>query len=141
MRNLTLNSGAGAVPVPAGTYGTFIANSGTELTLGVEGGTEPQVYNLQGVVLNGGSKLRVLGPVVINVASSVIVNGSAGTDAHVQWLAVNVASGGVTVNGSGVLAGVVRAPAGTVTVNGAYYGAIAADRLVVNAAGRVYLGH
>ena len=70
MRNLTLNRGAGRVEVPAGTYGTFTANRGTRLVLGVAGASEPAVYNLQGLTLNVESMLLVVGPVVINVARS-----------------------------------------------------------------------
>jgi hypothetical protein len=66
LRNLTLNGGAGEVTVPAGVYGSFTANSGTRLRLGVAGATEPSVYDLQGLALNGGSQLVIAGPVVLN---------------------------------------------------------------------------
>jgi endo-1,4-beta-xylanase len=140
LRNLTLNRGADSVAVPAGTYGTFVANGISRLVLGVAGATEPSVYNLQGLVLNTDSKLLIAGPVVLNVAGSVTVNGAAGDPEHVRWLALNVAAGGVTLNSRGQLAAMVVAPAGTVTLNTWTFGAIAADRLVVNASARLVPG-
>ena len=61
LRNLTLNRGAGRVALPAGTYGTLIANRGTRLVLGVAGATEPAVYNLQGLTLNARAQAAVAG--------------------------------------------------------------------------------
>ena len=60
--------------------------------------------------------------------------------AHTGWLRLNVAAGGVTVNSRGMLAGHVLAPAGTVTINAWTFGSIAADRLIVNASGRLIAG-
>ncbi len=117
-------SGAGEVTVP-GVCGTFIANSGTRLRLGVAGAAEPSVYDLQGLVLNGGSQLLIAGPVVLNVAGAVAINGNVGDPGHVAWLRLNVAAGGVTVNSQGQLADLVRAPAGQVTIaNAPTFGAI-----------------
>ena len=59
---------------------------------------------------------------------------------HVAWLRLNVAAGGVTVSSQGQLAGLVRAPAGQVTINAPTFGAIAADRLIVNSSGRLVPG-
>jgi predicted extracellular nuclease len=56
LRNLTLNGNAGEVVVPPGTYGAFTANGNSRFVFGVAGGTEPEVYNLQGLTLNGGSR-------------------------------------------------------------------------------------
>ena len=135
LRNLTLNGGAGTVSVPAGTYGTFIVNGSGTLVLGEAGATAPSVYNLQGLVLNGGSRLTVVGPVVINMAAGVTANASIGTAAHPEWLDLNLAAGGVTLNGGASLHGFVTAPSGAVTVNGALTGGVAADRLTVNGGG------
>jgi hypothetical protein len=44
------------------------------------------------------------------------------------------------VNSQGQLAGLVRAPAGPVTINASTFGAIAADRLIVNSSGRLVAG-
>jgi endo-1,4-beta-xylanase len=135
LRNLTLNGGAGTVSVPAGTYGTFTVNGSGTLVLGEAGATTPSVYNLQGLVLNGDSRLTVVGPVVINVAAGVTANASIGTAGHPEWLDLNLAAGGLTVNGSASLHGFVTAPVGAVAVNGAITGGIAADRLTVNGGG------
>jgi rhamnogalacturonan endolyase len=135
LRNLTLNGGAGAVTVPAGAYGAFVVNGGSALVLGVAGASEPSVYDLQALTLNGGAALRVAGPVVLNLASGVTVNGTAGDPASPAWLSLNLAAGGLSVNGSGAVHGSVTAPAGAVVVNGTLRGRVAADRLTVNGAG------
>jgi endo-1,4-beta-xylanase len=132
VRNLTLNGAAGAVAVPPGAYGAFAANGGSALVLGIAGATEPSVYDLQALTLNGGAALRVVGPVVLTVGSGVTLNGAAGDAASPSWLDLRIASGGLTVNGSGALHGSVAAPAGSVTVNGTLRGRVAADRLTVN---------
>jgi endo-1,4-beta-xylanase len=137
LRNLTLNGSVGAVAVPAGTYGTFIVNGSSSLVLGAAGATTPAVYNLQGLVLNGGSKLTIVGPVVINLAGGATFNGPAGTTAHPEWLALNIASGGLTVNGGAAVYGAVAAPAGAVMINGTVVGGVAADRLTINGGGRL----
>src|SRR5204862_307785 len=62
LRNLTLNGGVGAVSVPAGTYGTFAVNGNASLVFGTPGATTAAVYNLQGLVLNGGTRITILGP-------------------------------------------------------------------------------
>ena len=59
-------------PCLPGTYGMLIANGNSGFVLGVPGATEPAVYNLQGLVVNGASTLQVVGPVILNVASGVI---------------------------------------------------------------------
>ena len=53
--------------VPAGTYGTFTVNGSGSLVLGVAGATTAAVYNLQGLVVNGGATVTIVGPVVINL--------------------------------------------------------------------------
>jgi endo-1,4-beta-xylanase len=135
LRNLTLNGGAGTVSVPSGTYGTFTVNGSGTLVLGEAGATTPAVYNLQGLVLNGGSRLTVVGPVVINLAAGVTANASMGTTGHPEWLDLNLAAGGLTLNGGASLNGYVTAPSGAVMLNGALTGGVAADRLTVNGGG------
>jgi rhamnogalacturonan endolyase len=138
LRNLTLNGNVGAVAVPAGTYGTFIVNGNSSLVLGVAGASEPAVYNLQGLVLNGSSALSVVGPVVVNLASSATVNsGNAGAAGHPEWLTLNLATGGLTLNGGAAFHGSVQAPAGTIVLNATLVGSVAADRLIVNGGGRL----
>jgi hypothetical protein len=103
--------------------------------LGGGSASEPAVYNLRGLVLNGDSALEVTGPVVLNLGSSAIVNGSAGHSGHQEWLTLNLAAGGLTLNGGASFEGSVAAPAGAVVINGSLRGAVAADRLTVNGGG------
>ncbi len=132
LRNLILNGNVGAVGVPAGTYGTFIVNGSSSLVLGVAGTTVPAVYNLQGLVVNGGGKVTIVGPVSLTVAGTVVANGGIGAAAHPEWLALDVATGGLTVNGGAAFNGAATAPRGTVVVNGTLNGSVAADRLILN---------
>jgi hypothetical protein len=137
IRHLTLNGNAGQVTVPAGTYGRITVNGNSSLVLGVAGATAPSVYNLQGLTLNGNSKITVRGPVIVNVAEGPSVNGSMGNAGHPEWLELNVASGGVTLNGNVVFDGYITAPAGTVVINGnsVLNGGVVADRLTINGKG------
>lgn len=139
LRNLTLNGNAGQVSVPPGTYGALTANGNSGFTLGVPGATEPAVYHLQNLTLNGGGALRVAGPVIVTLANGVSLNGSAGAEGHPEWFTLFVASGGVTLNGNATLHGHVVAPAGAVVINGGaeLVGSIAADRLTINGSGRL----
>ena len=121
--------------VPPGTYGAFTVNGNASLVLGVAGATEAAVYNLQGLVINGGARVMVAGPVVINLASGVNVNASIGAAAHPEWLVLTVASGGVTLNGGGMFIGSVVAPTGAVTINATLNGTVTADRLTINGGG------
>jgi hypothetical protein len=91
-------------------------------------------------VVNAGGKVCWPGRRSSTSPGPVTVNRAAGELAHVGWLRLNVAAGGVTVNSLGLLAGFVQAPAGTVTINAWTFKPIAADRLVVNASGRLIAG-
>jgi hypothetical protein len=135
LRNLTLNSNVGSRSIPAGTYGSFTANSGSGFILGVEGSTQPAVYNFQSLSLNSNSQMQVIGPVIVIVGNGMSVNASIGNSAYPSWLQLRVASGGVTLNSNGVLFGSVTAPSGTVTINSLLTGNVMADRLVVNSSG------
>lgn len=137
LRNLTLNGNAGQVAVPAGTYGTLVANGNTGFVLGVAGATEPAVYNLQGLTLNGDSRIQVVGPVVINLAAGTVLDGPIGSAAHLDWLILNFAAGGLTLNGNSSFHGFVVAPAGTVTLEGnsTLNGGVICDRLTINGNG------
>ncbi len=134
LRNLTLNSGAGSVVVPPGAYGNFTANSGA-FVFGVAGATEPAVYDLQNLTINGSATLQIAGPVILTLANGVTFNGAAGNAAHPEWLTVQVYSGGVTLNGGGTLHGSLVAPNGTVTLNAALHGTVSSDRLTLNGSG------
>jgi RHS repeat-associated protein len=137
VKNVTLNSGSGDVTVPPGTYGTFTANTsgGKGFVFGVVG--QSTVYNLQGLTLNSASRLTVKGSVVINVKNAVTVNASAvaGNATAPSALSVNVSSAGITVNSGSTIYGGVKAPAGTITLNGTIVGSSASDRLIINSGG------
>ncbi|HEY4248256.1 MAG TPA: rhamnogalacturonan lyase B N-terminal domain-containing protein [Lacunisphaera sp.] len=131
LRNLTLNNGGGQVVVPPGAYGNFIANSGS-FVLGVAGATEPAVYSLQNLTINGNVTLKIAGPVILTLANGVTFNGAAGNSAHPEWFTLQIYSGGVTLNGNGTLYGTIIAPNGTVTLNAALHGIVSSDRLILN---------
>ncbi len=136
IRNLTLNGNTGQLAVPAGTYGTLTANGNSGFILGVAGATEPATYNLQGLTLNGGSQLQVVGPIILNLGNGVILNGNVGTAARPDWLLLNISSSGLTLNGNVTFSGFVVAPAGTVIVNGGTLtGGVISDRLIINGGG------
>ena len=137
LRNLTLNSNVGQVAVPAGNYGILMANDHSGFTLGVADATTPSVYNLQGLLLNGNCKIIVLGPVIINLANSPILNGTIGSTVQPEWLTLNMASGGATFNGTMTFNGIIVAPTGTVMINGGatIKGRITSDRLMVTGNG------
>lgn len=117
LQNLTLNGNVGQVNVPAGTYGNFSAGSGSGFTLGVAGATQPSVYNFQNLSLNGNSSLQVVGPVVVNVANGFSANSTVGASSHPVWFALNIKSGGFTLNSGCNVYGYVLAPSGTVIIN------------------------
>ena len=137
LRNLTLNGNAGLVAVPPGTYGTFIANGNSGFVVGVAGATDAAVYNLQGLTLNGNAQMQIAGPIILTVASDVTVNGNFGVKAHPEWLMLQVAQGGLTLNGDVAFYGYVTAPNGPVIINGdsTLHGEVAADRLTINGDG------
>ncbi len=144
LRNLTLNGNVGQIAVPPGSYGDFIANGGSGFTLGIAGATTPAVYDLQRLTLNGQARIDVVGPVVLNLANGLAANGALGASAHPDWLALNIASGGLTLNGGCTIHAFVTAPAagtGTVLINGnsALVGGLVADKLIVNGGGLLRL--
>jgi O-glycosyl hydrolase len=134
VRNLTLNSNVGLVSVPPGSYGSFSANSGSGFILG-ETGAGPSIYNLQNLTLSGGSRIEVVGPVILVLNRGLSVNSNVTFSNHpVEWLTLEIASGGLTLNGDALLPAIVIAPSGAVTLNGnaTLRGAVKADRLIVN---------
>jgi hypothetical protein len=75
------------------------------------------------------------------VAGSVIVNGSAAAGnggGDPSLLHLNIASGGLTLNGGATFTGAVTAPAGTVIVNGTLNGRVIANRLIINGNGALH---
>ncbi len=141
LRNFTLNGNVGQYAVPPGTYGDFIANAASGFTLGVAGSTQPAVYNLQHVTLNGATKLLVVGPVIVNVANGFTANGMAGTSSNPAWLKLNIVTGGFTVNGGCNLYGYATLPNGTLIINSAskLVGGASCNALTVNANGLLQL--
>jgi hypothetical protein len=137
LRNLTLSGNAGQVAVPPGTYGNFAASGNSSFVLGVAGATEPAIYNLQALSINavpGNAKLLVVGPVILTLANAATINGPAGAAAHPEWLALRIASGGLTVSGSHTFSGSVVAPNGTVTLSdgAVLHGTVDSDKLTLN---------
>lgn len=138
VKNLTLNSNAGMWEIPVGAYGNFIANTNTGFILGVEGTSEPVHYHFQNLMLNSGSRLEVVGPVVIHVKNSMSPNGPMGQEGHSDWLRFEIYNGGFTLNTPAqYLYGHVIAPSGSVIVNSdtKLCGSTVSDRLTVNSRG------
>ncbi len=138
LKNLTLNGG-GVFHVPAGTYDTFTANSGTGFRLGVTNGTTAAVYNFQSLNLNGSADIQVVGPVEIRVKNGFSANGAMGTSAHPEWLIIKISNGGFNFNSAYTMYGHVIAPNGTVMINSGctIAGTVEADRLTVNSNGKL----
>ena len=139
LRDLTLNGNVGQVAVPPGTYRNFTANGGSGFTLGVVGATAPAVYNLQNLTVNGNAQIQIVGSVIITLTNGVTLNGNLGTSLHPEWLTLQSATGGVTLNSNVAVYGTVVAPNGTVIINGnsAVHGGVIADRLTINGNGLV----
>jgi O-glycosyl hydrolase len=136
VRNLTLKSDVGLVSVPHGAYGSFSANDGSGFILGeVGGGAEPSIYNLQNLTLNGGSRIEIIGPVILVLNRGLSLNSNVTFSSHApEWLTMKFASGGLSVNGDVLLPATVITPNGTVNLNGnaTLRGLVKADRLIVN---------
>ena len=135
LRNVTLNTNAGAVALPPGTYGTFSANTGSSYVLGITGTITPVVYNVQGLSFNGTASLSVVGPIILNTATGFSFGGLLGNSAQPLWLEVNVTDqSGITLNTGATFYGVARSPSGGITLNGGttLKGSVFADRLSFN---------
>ena len=135
VRSLTLNSNVGPVVVPAGAYGSFLANRGSSFVLGTAGATTPAVYSFQSLALNSGAQIQIAGPVIVILENSFTINGGVvGASDHPAWLTLDIHNGGLTLNSDANLFGYVSAPTGQITLNGnaLLEGDIAADRLTLN---------
>lgn len=137
LRSLTLNGSIGSVAIPAGTYGELTSNGTNTFVLGVAGATEPAVYNLQRLTLNGNSTIQIVGPVVLRLAYGVNFNGSGVSGAADQSFVIEIASGDLTLNGSVALTASVVVPSGRVTINGStkLTGRVQSDSLTINSKG------
>ncbi|MEJ0089785.1 MAG: M36 family metallopeptidase [Limisphaerales bacterium] len=142
LRNLTLNGNVGMIAVPPGTYGSFTANGGSGFVLGVVGGLQAMNYNLQNLNLNGGSTLKITGPVVLTLANGFNGNGAMGASNNPAWLQLQLANGGFTLNGGCAFYGQVLAPNGTVIINGnsTLIGTLITDQFILNGGGMVQRG-
>lgn len=118
LRNLTLHGNAGRIAVPPGVYGQFVASGNAGFVLGVAGATEPTIYDLQSLALNGNATLEVAGPITLRLAHGVTFTADVGHPDHPEWLALQVHDGGVALNGSANVNGFIVAPNGTVVLNG-----------------------
>lgn len=124
--------------MPPGAYGDFSASGTTAFVLGRAEATEPDIYSLQSLNLNGAA-LKVAGPVRLVVANGVTINAGtvAGASAHPDWLRIEIVNGGLTMNGGTTVYGSVTAPSGSVIIDGsaALHGQVSADRLTINGSG------
>jgi cytoskeletal protein CcmA (bactofilin family) len=137
LRDLTLTANVGPIAVPPGTYRTFTLHGGSELVLGSTGTTTPVLYQLQNLNLTGNSRISLASPVLLTIANSFTANGLVGMTNQSAWLQLQVANGGLKLNGGCTVHGNVTAPAGTVVVDGnsLLVGSVQCDRLTVNAGG------
>ena len=134
LRNLTLNSNAGTVTLPAGTYGAVVVNGATTLVLGSADSAEPAAYNLQSLTVNSHASVQLAGPVILTLANGASLNGSLNATAAVSLLTVRIAATGLTLNSGATLHGSVIAPMTSVTINngGTLIGSIVADTLTLS---------
>ena len=135
VHSLTLNSNVGAIAMPPGAYGDVNLNGGSGLILGVANATEPAVYDLQRLTLNGQATVQIVGPVVLRLANDLNVNGQVGITG--QSLTIALYRSNVVLNGNAVVNAEILAPVGTVVINGqaVLHGRVSADRLTINGDG------
>lgn len=144
LRNLSISGSAGTVVVPPGTYGQFSAAGRNVLVFGIANSQSPTVYNLEELTLTGSSELRLAGPVLLTVKNHVTLSGSTlGAADNPKRLLLKIATplsdpeDALKVTGSAVLYGIVRAPQGTITIEGTgrVRGTVACNYLFVNGNG------
>ena len=144
LRNLSISGSAGTVVVPPGTYGQFSVSGRNVLVFGVANSQSPTVYNLEELTLTGSSELRLAGPIVLTVKNRVTLSGSTlGAADNPKRLLLKIATPlsdpdeALKVSGSAVLYGIVRAPQGTITIEGSgrVRGTVACNYLFINGNG------
>jgi RHS repeat-associated protein len=144
LRNLTISGSAGTIAVQSGTYGQFSVAGRNVLVFGDANSQTPTVYNLEELTLTGSSELRLAGPIVLNVKNRVTLSGSTlGAADNPKRLLLKIATGlsdpedALKVSGNAVLYGIVRAPQGTITIEGSgrVRGTVACNYLFVNGNG------
>lgn len=133
VRNLTLSGNVGAVAVPPGNYGTFVASGSSAFVFGTAGATEPAIYELRGLTVN--TQVQVIGPVVLVVAGDVVVNGSGilGAAADPSLLTLMIAHGDLKAGGATKIYGEVVVPNGKISLSGSatLRGTVVADQLSI----------
>lgn len=141
VRHLTLNGAAGEHAIPGGTYGRLTVNGRSVVVLGEHGANRPTRYAFQRFILNGAAEVKVVGPVEITLAEGATVQAKLGNAEHPEWLRLEVARGGVTLNGQARLFGEVILPDGALILNGGseVVGGVVADRLLLNGGARLRL--
>jgi streptogramin lyase len=144
LRHLTISGSAGTIAVPPGTYGQFNVSGRNILVFGDASSQTATVYNLEELTLTGSSELRLAGPIVLNVTNRVTLSGSTlGAADNPKRLLLKIATGlsdpedALKVSGNAVLYGIVRAPQGTITIEGSgrVRGTVACNYLFVNGNG------
>jgi rhamnogalacturonan endolyase len=139
IRDLTIGGDIGDLNVPSGAYGEFTVSGNGVLVLGEAGATPPAVYQLQKLTLNGAGTLRIVGPVILRLGSDLVLDRDVGVTPRPDWLVVEFASGGLTLQASATLNGDVVAPSGQVTIGGGAMlrGHVSADALTIAGGGRL----
>lgn len=144
LRNLSISGNAGTIAVPPGTYGHFNVSGRNVLVFGDATSQTPTVYNLEELTLTGSSELRLAGPIVLTVKNRVTLTGSTlGAADDPKRLLLKIATpltdseDALKVSGSAVLYGIVRAPQGTITIEGSgrVRGTVSCNYLFVNGNG------
>src|SRR5215213_2091676 len=144
LRNLAMSGSAGTIAVPPGTYGQFSVSGRNVLVFGDAISQTPTIYNLEELTLTGSSELRLAGPIVLTVKNRVTLSGSTlGAADNPKRLLLKLATpladteDALKVSGSAVLYGIVRAPQGTITIEGTgrVRGTVACNYLFINGNG------
>ncbi len=144
LRNLSISGSAGTIVVPPGTYGNFTVAGRNVLVFGVQNSPAPTIYKLQELTLSGSSELRLAGPIVLTVNNRVTLTGSTlGAADNPRRLLLKIATeytspnDALKVSGNAVLYGIVRAPQGTITIEGSgrVRGTVSCNYLFVNGNG------
>jgi autotransporter-associated beta strand protein len=133
IRNLTLGGNVGPVVLPAGAYGELTAGGNSSFILGVAGGTEPAVYYVQSLVLNGNASVVIAGPVRLILAQDVTFSRSVEVAANSGSLTVELATGSFGLTAGAELEADIIAPAGEVSLSGGatLWGHVSARRLTI----------
>jgi RHS repeat-associated protein len=144
LRNLSISGNGGTIVVPPGTYGDFTVSGRNVLVFGVQNSPTPTIYNLEELSLSGSSELQLAGPIVLTVKNRVTITGSTlGAADNPRRLLLKIATGladandALKVSGNAVLYGIVRAPQGTITIEGSgrVRGTVSCNYLFVNGNG------